>query len=100
MIEISGVFYWKEDVPVHLAKDALAVQDTCNLGGVSKSFADTVSELHRWPTYKGTTWIRHHPVVVLYVSKISSLVTGDCGDTAAFSAAYDLCTAVAEGRTE
>ncbi len=100
MIEICGVFYWKEDVPVHLAKDALAVQDTCNLGGVSNSFAEMVKELHRVPSYKGTLWIRHHPVIVLYVSKISSLVTGDCGDTKAFSAAYDICTEVAKGKSE
>ncbi len=97
MIEICGVFYSNDDIPKHLAEFALAVQDTCNLGGVSNSFAEIVKELHRTPSYKGTLWIRHHPVVVLFASKISSLVTGDSGDTKAFSAAYDICSTVAGG---
>ncbi len=93
-IEINETKYTEADVPQCLAIDAMQVQDACNLGGVSKSFSSAVSFLHTHPTYAGTEWIRHHPVVILYVSKISSLTNEDGGPVGMFHQAYELCKSV------
>ncbi len=93
-IELFGIKYTEADVPAQLAAEALGVQDTCNLGGVSRSFAEVVSALHKVKTYSGTEWIRHHPVVILFVSKIASLTSNDGTDVMSFHYAYELCKEV------
>ncbi len=71
-----------------LAKEALAVQDACNLSGVVHSFSRTMTRLRELLGPKaGTDEINHHPISVLWASKIESL-TGSFG-IESFTAAYD-----------
>lgn len=67
----------------HWAKQAIAVQDACNLSGVLHSFLECV----RWVRENeelGTEGVNHHPLVVLFASKVNSLA----GYEQLFSAAY------------
>jgi hypothetical protein len=59
-----------------LIKEAIQVQDACNLSGVVQSFARALPEL--WSIAnesggKGTAWVNTHRVARLYASKIQSL---------------------------
>lgn len=71
-----------------LAKEALAVQDACNLSGVVHSFASAMTSIweHARMLGLGTTWVNTHPICVMYSSKIASL-TGSY-DHETFSKAY------------
>lgn len=57
------------------AQDALDVQNACNLSGVVYSLATCVGDL--WEEArrlkKGTDWVNQHPIVQMYVDKLSSL---------------------------
>lgn len=69
-----------------LAREALQVQDACNLSGVVLGFGRTITRLRRLLEQEGkggTDQINRHPVCVLWANKIESL-TGDD-----FSKAYD-----------
>lgn len=63
-----------------LIKEAIQVQDACNLSGVVHSFSRAMNDL--WAianvtgSGKGTDWINTHRVSRLYASKIQSL-SGD-----------------------
>jgi hypothetical protein len=62
-----------------LAKEALGVQDACNLTGVLHSYSRAMTDLReiaRAEGWESTDKLNTHPVAVLYSSKISSL-TGD-----------------------
>ncbi len=90
-IEIGGQEYSNEDVPLALAKEALQVQDACNLSGIVFSLAKHMQTLCDHPRCTGTSWRNHHPIVVLFLSKLDSLCTGDLSDgVGSFSKAYDL----------
>lgn len=56
-------------------KEALLVQDACNLSGVVNSFCEILSWL--WDTaraeHRGTDWVNTHPICVLFADKIASL---------------------------
>jgi len=71
----------KEDnrTEAELIKEAIQVQDACNLSGVVFSFARSMQRLcdlgRSMPGY-GTDWRNKHRVARLYASKIQSL----CGD--------------------
>lgn len=95
-ITIHDTEYAEADVPVELAKEALLIQDACNLSGLVFSFAREMQQLCDHPRCTGTAWRNHHPVVVLWLSKLDSLCTGDCGDTDAFFGAYELCQKVVQ----
>ncbi len=95
-ITICGQDYTEADVPLQAAKEALQCQDACNLGGVVFALARHTQALCDNPRKSGTAWKNHHPVIVLFLNKCSSLCTGDLGDTQAFSVAYDLCCAVVD----
>ncbi len=97
-ITICDTLYTEADIPVELAKEAISVQDACNIGGVINLLHQIKEALHKHPTYKGTDWVKHHPLIVLLLSKCASLCTGDCGDTYSFSRAYDLCGTVVEAQ--
>lgn len=85
------------------AHDALDVQCACNLGGVSRSFADALAAV--WTeaqrTHQGTTWVNQHPIVRLYTEQIAWLsgagVLSDTGPVS-YSDAYAWCTRVAGGQ--
>ena len=57
------------------ARDAITVQDAVNLSGVAHAFSAAVSavwdEAHR--TGKGTDWVNTHPIVTLFLSKLTDL---------------------------
>jgi len=72
-----------------LAKEALDVQDACNLSGVVHSFSTVCTELRDIMREEGkfsTDNFNRHPIVIMYSSKIASL----CGSESAveFSRAY------------
>ena len=66
--------------PYQMAKDALAVQDACNLSGVVHGFARLMQHLCDYDNAhgKGTTWRNEHPLSILWADKIAHL-TGTQG---------------------
>ena len=76
-----------------MASDALQVQDACNLSGVAQSFARVMIELGHYTN--GTDERNHHPIAILFASKVGHLTGIGEGDTAVFSAAYDICCQLA-----
>jgi len=72
-------------------KDAITVQDACNLSGIVHSFSQVLIKV--WVEAraqgKGTDFVNRHPISVMYSSKIASL-TGSEVDTM-FAAAYAAC---------
>jgi hypothetical protein len=73
--------------------DALMVQDACNLSGVVHSFARVMAILcdDARRLGKGTDWINHHPIAVLFASKIDDMVQRKPEVTVDFSNAYSFC---------
>jgi len=70
-----------------LAKDAILVQDACNLSGVVHGFSRAMTALREALPEAGTDEINRHPISVLYSSKIASLTGSESmGD---FSKAYE-----------
>ena len=80
-----------------LARDAIQVQDACNLRGVLRSFHEASLELGRHPDCTGTDWVNHHSIMVLYADKVITLTQAGFGGGEAFSQAYGECTKLAEG---
>lgn len=95
-----------------LAKEALQVQDACNLLGVSKGFAKAVQEV--WENMKAVEEqtknsetqvvkyasmddLRQHPIVLLWVDKIYSM-TVMIGQPS-MNKAYSNCHKLAEGES-
>jgi len=56
-----------------LAREALRVQDACNLSGVVHSFARAISRLRALEPTLGTDQINRHPIVVAWCSKVADL---------------------------
>lgn len=58
-----------------LATEALNIQNACNMGGVSNSFAKVVNDVWQiaHANNKGTDWVNNHPVVRLFASKIHGI---------------------------
>lgn len=76
------------------AKDAITVQDACNLSGVVHSF----SRILAGPLAGLDTDARNrHPIARLFASKIGHLTGIGEGDVLAFSAAFDACEQLAVG---
>lgn len=78
-------------------KDAIDVQDACNLSGVVRSFSRVVTRI--WEEARkrgqGTEWVNKHPICILYANKLCNL-TGDVAlGGVEFSDAYDICQAEA-----
>ena len=65
-----------------LYKNALNVQDACNLSGIVHSFSRDIARLRELNPGMGTAEINQHAICVLYSNKIRSLA----GDN--FSEAY------------
>jgi len=72
-----------------LARDAILVQDACNLSGVVSSFARAMEALWKLEPDLGTDARNTHPICVLWSSKIASLTGSD--SMVNFSKAYDAC---------
>jgi hypothetical protein len=71
-----------------LAREALQVQDACNLSGVVHAFARAMSDLLKHPECTGTDWANTHPVAVLYADKIAHLTGTQSLDTEKIWDAY------------
>lgn len=86
------------------ARDAIAVQDACNLSGVEETFHQVIrllrlcNEKERW----GTDVINRHPIVVLFTSKLYIMARGNCidMDLSAYSKAYHDCKCIINGGKE
>ena len=65
-----------------LARQALAVQDACNLSAVVKAFSEALDDLwpHAQAEERGTDWVNQHPITRAYVSKLASLSGHERGD--------------------
>ena len=66
----------KELTPIQrAAKDALSVQDACNLYGVIHAFLNVMdvlwNEAHRFG--KSTDWVNQHPVAKMFANKVVHL---------------------------
>lgn len=62
-----------------LAREALAVQDACNLCGVAQSFARAMIDLGEHA--RGTDERNRHPIAILWSDKIAHLTgTQNLGD--------------------
>lgn len=95
----------KEKLRNH-AKDAITVQNACNLGGVVHAFDRVVTTLQEASHVlgKGTEWVNRHPVVRLFLEQLVHL---NCGCTvhevdgmpqiATYSKASQWCAAVVVG---
>lgn len=72
-------------------KQAIRVQDACNLSGVVHSWSKMISKIWEEANAgkKGTEWVNTHPINVMFASKVASL-TG-CEATESFSEAYAAC---------
>ncbi len=72
-------------------KDALDVQDACNLSGVVRSFSRVLDLIWKEANELslGTAYVNRHPISVMYSSKIASLTGSEM--PAEFSEAYRLC---------
>lgn len=82
-----------------LAKEALLVQDACNLSGVVQGYARALSRLWKLLPEASTTGINRHPIAQVWADKIASL-TGTQFDsnwsTRAYRAVHEMAEAEAE----
>ena len=60
-----------------LAREALEVQNACNLSGIAHGFSRAMSDLRRIEPDKGTDYYNTHPVAVLWASKIEDLTRAE-----------------------
>ena len=80
-----------------LAKDALNVQNACNLSGVVHGFSRAMEALYiTCPGLRSedTEKRNRHPIAVLWASKVASLTGCEYGDT--FSKAYEKVVEITE----
>jgi phosphate/sulfate permease len=77
-------------------KNAIDVQDACNLSGVVFAFAEVMKKIcnEDHDNKRGTDWKNNHPIAVMYASKIASLT--NCDATVAFLPAYEECVKQAQ----
>ena len=86
----------------NLARQALDVQDACNLSGVVHAWSRAMESIfpigytEQW----GTDKINQHPINQLFASKVHDLCRMGLSDTDAFSKAYDECKRLAEENLE
>ena len=75
-----------------LCKEVLDVQDACNLSGVVHAFSDAIRDLRKVLESEAnfsTEKLNHHPVSVMWASKIGSLTVVD--NAAHFASSYGFC---------
>lgn len=86
-----------------LAKDAMQVQDACNLSGVvhgwSRAMKDLIQNLRDSGQYTGTDQINSHPINRMWASKVHDLTGLGLSDTKTFSDAFDEVLTLIEGES-
>lgn len=75
------------------AQAALDVQDASNLSGVAYAFAEAVKAVREYEPNLGTNGYNTHPIVVLFVSKLSDLSRAD--SFTVYQDAWERCKALA-----
>lgn len=80
-----------------LAKEALDVQNACNLCAIVKSWSEALVRLRELGEYVGNDAENRHPVNVLFAGKVESL-TG-CNSSEAFSSAFYNAERIARGES-
>ncbi len=86
---------------VDLAREALQVQDACNLSGVVHSFSRAITRLRVLLEAEGkggTDNVNTHPVCVLWADKIASLTERDGHTQRAYDACHDLAPSLTMAR--
>lgn len=84
-----------------LAAEALQIQDACNLCALVGRFDEVLKELHRHPQCKGTDWINHHPVTLVWLDKLCDLSgLPRTFPDAAYNAVYDWAERKNNGRDD
>lgn len=82
------------------AQTALDCQDACNLSGVLNSFATIVHDVI-WPEARrlerGTAFVNEHPIVVLFLDKLSSLARCQHLGAPRVMEAFAACEKLAKG---
>jgi hypothetical protein len=82
-----------------LAREAVQVQDACNLSGVVHGFSRAVTELREILRATGgdlsTDAVNQHPICCLWASKIHDLARMGLSDHERFRIAYDWCNEIA-----
>lgn len=78
-----------------LAKEALAVQDACNLSGVAQSFARAMSKLRKLGF--DTDGCNHHAITRLYLDKLCSLAGMEQDGSSMMRACYEWAKMTTEG---
>ena len=76
-------------------KDALLVQDACNLSGVVFAFAQTMQRIcdEAHAQGQGTAWRNNHPICRLFAEQILYLTGGGAGTPSTYFPAHDACEA-------
>ena len=85
-------------------RDAIQVQDACNLSALVHSMDETMSDLWAMARAlgKGTDWVNNHPICRLYASKIAHLtgMFASANTLAVHAEAEELCTLYRTGSTD
>jgi hypothetical protein len=79
-----------------LAKEALLVQDACDLSGVVHGFSRAMARLWQLRPNAGTIALNQHPIVQLWADKVASLAGTQLGEDwapAAYAAVKELVAA-------
>lgn len=90
---------YQEPKPVGLTvedyRDALKIQDACNLCGIAQTFAKVmikiIEESRKNPETDNSDWRNEHPIAVLYTNVIMKLTTGREMDYQIFEPSYNIC---------
>jgi hypothetical protein len=85
-----------------LAKEAIQVQDACNLSGVVHGFSRAMTELREILRAENggvinTHTMNHHPICCLWASKIHDLTSMGLSDGERFREVYEACEDIAKG---
>lgn len=82
-----------------LAREAIAVQDACNLSGVVHGWSLAMSRLYELlrasPDFSGTDQVNRHPINQLWASKVHDLTDMGGSDTMRYIQALDACEVLA-----
>jgi hypothetical protein len=74
-----------------LAKEAIDIQNACNLSGVIQTWSRSISALKELNPTMSTDELNHHPISVMYASKVGSMTSDD----EQFAEAYKRCCELA-----
>lgn len=82
------------------AKDAIQVQDACNFSGVQISFHEACNAIrehfHASDSFTSGGFA-NHPIIVLFMSKLTSMIMGSYADIPEFGKKYEACKRIALG---